>query len=165
MILQSGSSLTVWSFDDFPERNARDIAKIAGFNPKASVEELNDFFMNVDLQTLYKAHNKHMVNLNYDNNEPLVWIKRFLFQFNGFAKGGNTVGGHRLTIGGPSGVMPITPFNNMKRLKGRKNLPMMIGNCKHDSTYSFLGKYYMIVIRTFTYLPNRWNVDRKRKMN
>jgi acetylcholinesterase len=62
VILQSGTSLVVWAFDDHPEANARDIAKIAGFNPKASMEELEDYFMKLDLQTMFKAHNKHMVS-------------------------------------------------------------------------------------------------------
>ncbi|XP_055591664.1 glutactin-like [Uranotaenia lowii] len=116
VILNSGSGLaSSWSVDFNPERNARDIAQRAGCDKGASLAEVEKFLMQLDAYTLLKCFSQHM--------------------WQGTPKGINNIGGHRLTIGGPSGILPHTPYSMMQRGGGRKNLPMLTGVVKNEGSF------------------------------
>lgn len=60
----------------------------------------------------------------------------------GTARGIDTIGGLRMTIGGPSNMLPDTPHNLWKKGKGRKkNLPLLIGSTKHDGSFALADMY------------------------
>lgn len=56
----------------------------------------------------------------------------------GMPKGVDTIGGHRMTIGGPSNFLPKTPLELIEAGKIRKNVPMIAGVCKHDGAFGVL---------------------------
>lgn len=43
-----------------------------------------------------------------------------------------------MTVGGPSNLLPKTPYQLMKSGAGRKNLPMIAGAMKHDGSFSLV---------------------------
>lgn len=45
-------------------------------------------------------------------------------------------GGNKLTIGGPTNIFPMTPYQLMRNGFARQNLPMMAGVTKHDGTFA-----------------------------
>lgn len=53
----------------------------------------------------------------------------------------HTIGGCRLTVGGPSGFLPYSPYKIMRNGGGRRNIPVMAGVTKHDGTFSLAGVY------------------------
>lgn len=112
--------MATWSWDNNPERNARDIARIAGENHTGPLEDVEKSFLKMDVQTLTKAFTTHMLT--------------------GTPNGINTIGGHRLTIGGPTNFLPINPYEAMKNGGGRKDLPMIAGVVKHDGSFSLTSK-------------------------
>lgn len=58
------------------------------------------------------------------------------------ARGIDTIGGLRMTVGGPSNMLPDTPHNLWKKGKGRKkNLPMLIGSTKNDGSFALADMY------------------------
>lgn len=59
----------------------------------------------------------------------------------GTARGIDTLGGLRMTIGGPSNMLPDIPHNLWKKGKGRKNLPLLIGCTKHDGSFALTDMY------------------------
>lgn len=62
VILNSGAGLaSSWSVDYNPERNARDIARRAGCDPKAPLAEVEKFLLELDTYTLLKSFSQHMV--------------------------------------------------------------------------------------------------------
>lgn len=63
VILNSGAGLaSSWSVDFNCERNAKDIARRAGCDPRAPLEEVEKFLMQLDTYTLLKAFSQHMVS-------------------------------------------------------------------------------------------------------
>lgn len=112
--------MATWSWDNNPERNARDIARIAGENHTGPLKDVEKSFLKMDVQTLTKAFTTHMLT--------------------GTPNGINTIGGHRLTIGGPTNFLPINPYEAMKNGGGRKDLPMIAGVVKHDGSFSLTSK-------------------------
>ncbi|XP_055692894.1 glutactin-like [Lutzomyia longipalpis] len=121
IILQSGGSSASWSWDHDPAKNAREIAILGGFNPKGSIEELNSFLLKLDTKSLVMLFMKYLVT--------------------GTPNGIRTIGGHRMTIGGPSGFLPDTPYKILSSGGGRKNLPMMAGVLKNDGGFLMTGVY------------------------
>ncbi|EAT42347.2 AAEL006101-PA, partial [Aedes aegypti] len=127
VILNSGAGLaSSWSVDFNCERNARDIARRAGFDPKAPLEEVEKFLLQLDTYTLLKSFSQHMVSRA------------------GTPNGINSIGGHRFTIGGPSGIFPKTPYEVMKRGGGRKDLPMLTGVVKHEGTFALVDIFAIL---------------------
>jgi len=61
----------------------------------------------------------------------------------GSFNGVDTVGGHRMTIGGPSNYLPMNPYQIMRAGGGRTNLKMMAGVTKHDGSFAFASKCTM----------------------
>lgn len=121
IILQSGGSSASWSWDHDPAKNAREIATLGGFNKKGSIEELNDFLLKLDTQSLVMLFMKYLMT--------------------GTPNGIRTIGGHRMTIGGPSNFLPDTPYEILSRGGGRKNIPMIAGVLKHDGGFLMTGVY------------------------
>ncbi|XP_058463652.1 glutactin-like [Malaya genurostris] len=125
VIYNSGAGLaSSWSFDMNCERNARDIARRAGCDPKAPLDEVEKFLLQLDTYTLLKSFSQHM--------------------WQGTPNGINSIGGHRFTLGGPSGIFPKTPFEVMKRGGGRKNLPMLTGVVKHEGTFALVDIFAIL---------------------
>ncbi|XP_055706066.1 glutactin-like [Phlebotomus papatasi] len=118
-IMSSSASFATWCYDFNCVSNARDIARRSGCSSKASLEEVNDFLMKADAKTLVASFMAHMQA--------------------GTPNGINTIGGHRITIGGPSNLLPETTFQLMRKGKGRRNLPLMAGVAKHDATFLISG--------------------------
>ncbi|XP_058831662.1 glutactin-like [Topomyia yanbarensis] len=119
LILQSGSCFTSWSYDHTPVENSRVIAELAGCNPKANQEEVEQFLMEVDVYRLTKAFSKqyrmHLVN-----------------------KGIDKIGGCRIVSRCPHGLFPTLPYQAMRKGMVRKNLPMLLGTMKHDGTFGMI---------------------------
>ncbi|XP_053685997.1 glutactin-like [Sabethes cyaneus] len=125
MILNSGAGLaSSWTFDVNCERNAKDIARRAGLDPKAPLEEVEKFLIELDAYNLLKYFSQHM--------------------WQGTPNGINSIGGHRFTLGGPSGIFPKTPFEVMKRGGGRKNLPMLTGVVKHEGSFGLVDMFVIL---------------------
>lgn len=120
MILQSGSSLGTWVWDEQPERNAREILRYAGLSHTAPLVEVETQFINMDVLTLLTAFTLHSAI--------------------GSASGINTVGGHRFTIGGPSRFLPHNPYQLIKTGNIRRDLPMMAGVTKQDGTFTLASE-------------------------
>lgn len=60
----------------------------------------------------------------------------------GTARGIDTIGGLRLTVGGPSNMLPDTPHNLWKKGKGRKKgMPLLIGSTKNDGSFALADMY------------------------
>ncbi|XP_059608241.1 glutactin-like [Phlebotomus argentipes] len=121
VILQSGGSSASWSWDHDPTKNAREIAQLGGLSAKASVEELNQFLLGLDTQSLVMLFMKYLMT--------------------GTPNGIRTIGGHRMTIGGPSNFLPDTPYEILSKGGGRRNLPMMAGVLKNDGGFLMTGVY------------------------
>lgn len=118
VILQSGGSTGTWVWDDNPERNARDMARKGGVDAKLPLAEIEQAFMKMDPLTICKVFTKHLVQ--------------------GTLKGINTIGGHRMTIGGPTNFLPETPYEIQRKEGGRKDLPMLTGVVKHEGSFSLV---------------------------
>lgn len=125
VILQSGASMCSWLYDKTPVENARDIAKITGFNSNAPLEDINKYFMDMDVLTILKAFHTH--------------------QLKGLKNGINTTGGNRLCMGGPSGFLPVPPYQLVRSGKIRKNLPMLAGATQQDAMF-VLNTFYDTII-------------------
>uniref|UniRef100_A0A9I3EI17 Carboxylesterase type B domain-containing protein n=1 Tax=Anopheles dirus TaxID=7168 RepID=A0A9I3EI17_9DIPT len=123
IILHSGSAFGSWQFDHNGERNARDIARRAGFDPKAPLEQVEEFLIGLDTYALLKAFMQH--------------------NWQGLPKGINNTGG-RMTIGGPSQLFPKTPYEVMKAGGGRKNLPMLTGVVKDEGTFALVDVFTIL---------------------
>uniref|UniRef100_A0A1S4H6F4 Carboxylesterase type B domain-containing protein n=2 Tax=Anopheles gambiae TaxID=7165 RepID=A0A1S4H6F4_ANOGA len=123
IILHSGAAFGSWQFDHNGERNARDIARRAGFDPKAPLEQVEEFLLDVDTYTLLKAFMHH--------------------NWQGLHKGINNTGG-RMTIGGPSQLFPKTPYEVMKAGGGRKNIPMLTGVVKDEGTFALVDVFTIL---------------------
>ncbi|GAB0089472.1 Carboxylic ester hydrolase [Sergentomyia squamirostris] len=121
VILQSGASTASWSWDHDPAKNAREIAQLGGLKANASLDELNDFLLKLDTQSLVMLFMKYLMA--------------------GTPNGIRTIGGHRMTIGGPSKFLPDTPYEILSKGGGRKNLPMMAGVLKNDGGFLMTGTY------------------------
>uniref|UniRef100_A0A1B0CZT2 Carboxylic ester hydrolase n=1 Tax=Phlebotomus papatasi TaxID=29031 RepID=A0A1B0CZT2_PHLPP len=121
VILQSGGVLGTWVWDENPERNAREIAFKGGCNYTLSDVELEDCLKDMDLWTLWAAFASHMDS--------------------GAQNGQNAIGGHRITIGGPTNFLPTNPFEIMSSGGGRRNLRMMTGVTKNEGTFALIGVY------------------------
>ncbi|XP_055691178.1 uncharacterized protein LOC129794451 [Lutzomyia longipalpis] len=121
VILQSGGSMGTWVWDDNPERNTREIAFKAGCNYNSTDAELEDCLIHMDVYRLMFAFSNH-VNAGTPNGQ-------------------NQIGGHRVTIGGPSNFLPANPFDIMSSGGGRRNLRMMAGATKNEGTFSLIGVY------------------------
>ncbi|GAB0089471.1 hypothetical protein DMENIID0001_040140 [Sergentomyia squamirostris] len=135
-ILQSNGSFTTWCYDLNCVNNARDIARRAGYKTKGSIDELNDFLMKTDVKTLVTSQIAHLQA--------------------GTPNGINTIGGHRITIGGPSKLLSAPTFNLMRQGKGRKNLPLLAGVAKHDTTFLITG-IYDILEHLVGFKNHKWN--------
>ncbi|XP_039432588.1 glutactin-like [Culex pipiens pallens] len=125
LILQSGCCFSSWTYDPHPDENARDMAELAGCSPKASIEEVEQFLLDLDIRELMRAFSKHY----------RIMIAK---------TGVNEVGGCRLTVGCPHGLYPTNPYYAMRRGKVRKNLPMLIGTVKHDGTFALLDSFLFL---------------------
>uniref|UniRef100_A0A903Z0J2 Carboxylesterase type B domain-containing protein n=1 Tax=Anopheles minimus TaxID=112268 RepID=A0A903Z0J2_9DIPT len=123
IILHSGAAFGSWLFDHNGETNARDIARRAGFDPKAPLEQVEDFLLEVDTYSLLKAFMHH--------------------NWQGLHKGINSTGG-RMTIGGPSQVFPKSPYEVMKAGGGRKNIPMLTGVVKDEGTFALVDVFTIL---------------------
>lgn len=62
-IMQSGSAFGSWVVDERPEHNARDIARLGGCNATASLAEVNNCLMEMDLKKLITAFTTHKVTI------------------------------------------------------------------------------------------------------
>lgn len=62
-IMQSGSAFGSWVVDERPEENARDIGRLGGCTPNASLAETNACLMAMDVRTLMTAFTTHKVAL------------------------------------------------------------------------------------------------------
>ncbi|KFB47222.1 AGAP011366-PA-like protein [Anopheles sinensis] len=123
VILQSGGPFGSWQFDYNGERNARDIARRAGCDPKAPLEQVEQFLVELDTYSLLKA---------------------FMHQYwQGLPNGINNTGG-RMTIGGPSQLFPATPYQVMKAGGGRKNIPMLTGVVKDEGTFALVDVFTIL---------------------
>uniref|UniRef100_A0AAG5DNU9 Carboxylesterase type B domain-containing protein n=1 Tax=Anopheles atroparvus TaxID=41427 RepID=A0AAG5DNU9_ANOAO len=123
VILQSGGPFGSWQFDHNGERNARDIARRAGFDPKAPLEQVEQFLVELDTYSLLKAFMHH--------------------NWQGLPNGINNTGG-RMTIGGPSQLFPATPYQVMKASGGRKNIPMLTGVVKDEGTFALVDVFTIL---------------------
>ncbi|XP_049540364.1 glutactin-like [Anopheles darlingi] len=123
VILQSSAAFGSWQFDHNGERNARDIARRAGIDPKAPLDQIDQFLLELDTYSLLKAYMQH------------YW--------QGLPKGINNTGG-RMTIGGPSKLFPATPYQVMKAGGGRQNIPMLTGVVKDEGTFALVDVFTIL---------------------
>ncbi|XP_058463542.1 glutactin-like [Malaya genurostris] len=119
LILQSGCCFTSWSYDHTPIENTRVIAELAGCDPKANLEELEQFLMKVDVYQLMKAFSKQ-------------------YRMNLVNKGIDKIGGCRIVLDCSHGLFPQLPYQAMRKGMVRKNLPMLVGTTKHDGTFAMV---------------------------
>lgn len=61
MIIHSGSAFAPWTYALDPVAYARDIARRAKVLENATLHEINDAFMKMDVRDLIKAANEHFV--------------------------------------------------------------------------------------------------------
>lgn len=62
MILQSGSPFASWIYNPTPEYSAREIVACAGGDFEQPLEKLNQTLMEMDIKTLYRGFQRHMVS-------------------------------------------------------------------------------------------------------
>lgn len=60
-IMQSGSAFGSWVVDERPEQNARDIARLGGCNENATLAQVNNCLMEMNVKTLVTAFTTHKV--------------------------------------------------------------------------------------------------------
>ncbi|XP_052862722.1 glutactin-like [Anopheles cruzii] len=125
VILQSSVSFGTWQFDHHSERNTRDIARRAGCDPKVPLEQLDQFLLEQDTNTLLKAYMQHF--------------------WQGLTRGVDQIGG-RLVIGGPSQIFPVNPYQVMKAGGGRQNIPMLIGVVKDEGTFALVDMFTVLTV-------------------
>uniref|UniRef100_A0A182Y732 Carboxylesterase type B domain-containing protein n=1 Tax=Anopheles stephensi TaxID=30069 RepID=A0A182Y732_ANOST len=123
IILHSGAAFGSWLFDHNGEKNARDIARRAGFDPNAPLDQVEEFLVGLDTYTLLKAFMHH--------------------NWQGLHKGINSTGG-RMTIGGPTQLFPKSPYEVMKAGGGRKNIPMLTGVVKDEGTFALVDVFTIL---------------------
>ncbi|GAB0097227.1 hypothetical protein DMENIID0001_128510 [Sergentomyia squamirostris] len=120
-IIQSGGAMATWVWDDNPVRNAREIAIKSGCPYNSTDTEFEDCLQEINLFFLIAGFGNHM---------------------NAGSPGGlNTVGGHRITIGGPTNLYPANPYDIMNAGGGRRDLRMLVGAAKNEGTFSLIGTY------------------------
>ena len=68
MIIHSGSVFAPWTFAHDPIAYAKDIAYRANVPKNASLQEINNAFMKMDVNELIMAANQHFVILFHDSS-------------------------------------------------------------------------------------------------
>lgn len=63
MIIQSGTCFASWGYDYNPVEHARHVAELAGCDPKAKLEEVEQFLLELDINRLVKAFSQHYVSI------------------------------------------------------------------------------------------------------
>lgn len=63
MIIHSGSIFSPWAYTDDPISHANEIAWLAGVPKNATMRQINDFFMGIDVYRLHNATEQYYVNI------------------------------------------------------------------------------------------------------
>ncbi|XP_055626142.1 glutactin-like [Toxorhynchites rutilus septentrionalis] len=124
VILQSGASSAPWVWDKDPVEHVREIAAIAGCDPKAGKNHTNVMplleaercFRSLDVWTLLRSYHSHDMHTTATRSVT-------------------DVGGSRLVVGDFHGYLPQTPWELIKDGKIRRNISMMAGVVKHEGTF------------------------------
>lgn len=118
-IIQSGGSMGSWIWDDNPIRNARSIGVLSGCGVNSTNSEMEQCLMNLPAMVLLFAFSNHVIE--------------------GTINGLNEIGGHRITIGGPSNFLSHNPYQVMRSGGGRQDIAVMAGATKNEGSFLMIS--------------------------
>ncbi|XP_058456362.1 glutactin-like [Malaya genurostris] len=121
VILQSGASSSPWVWDKDPIGNALKVAAFAGCSNRS---ELSVEYQQEIEQCLRKMDVWHLIRTFIEHKMQTARVD-----------GLSSVGGNRFIVDDFHGLLPESPWEQIRKSNIRRNLPMMAGVVKHEGTF------------------------------